>query len=157
MDLRIKTPEKRVRAYYDRDFSNGGIALSVYDETMKGRCVCTMGYDEHRKKMVLLVNPDNAALEDVDVVCMKNSEAGEWITDEGRPPVVDYNIYPRPLYKCPECGCNVDFSAVCRCKFCLQCGQKIDWTGFPPEKDENDPCYDWRLKDLWRHEKLAKA
>lgn len=81
MDLRIKTPEKRVRAYYDRDFNEGGIALSVYDETMQGSCICTMGYDEQRKKMVLLVNTDNAALENVDIVYMKNGEEGEWIAN----------------------------------------------------------------------------
>jgi hypothetical protein len=79
MDLRIKTPLKRVRAFYDRVSNNGGIALSIYDESMKGRCICTMGYDEQLKKMILLVNMDDAELEGVEVFTAKSSKEGKWI------------------------------------------------------------------------------
>lgn len=81
MDLRIKTPDKRVRAFYDRECEEGGIALSVYDETMTGRAICSLGYDEARKKMVLLVNAENAKTENVEIVFTKNGEAGKWEED----------------------------------------------------------------------------
>ncbi len=74
MDLRIKTPEKRVRAFYDRRCEKGGIALSVYDENMTGKAICSLGYDEARKRMVLFVNIENAEAEKVEIVFTNNSE-----------------------------------------------------------------------------------
>ena len=54
MELKIKTPGKRVKAYYNRG-ELGGIVLSVYDENMRGHPIATLGYDMDMDKMVLLV------------------------------------------------------------------------------------------------------
>ena len=54
MDLKIKTPGKRVRSFYNRGYY-GGITLSVYDENMQGHPIATLGYDEANRQMVLYV------------------------------------------------------------------------------------------------------
>ena len=73
-----------------------------------------------------------------------------------RSPKVNYNVYPLPLYDCPECGCGIAWSPKWRCKCCPECGQEIDWSGFPPEECEEFPSYngpyDWRRIDAVIHE-----
>ena len=55
MDLKRKVNEsKRVRAYYNREYL-GGITLSVYDESMTGHPVATLGYDYANEQMILYV------------------------------------------------------------------------------------------------------
>ena len=70
---------------------------------------------------------------------------------KGRKPSVIYNIFPRPLYNCPRCSCGIAWSGKYRCKFCPECGQKINWEGYPPEQYDKWPSYngqyDWRLVD----------
>ena len=73
-----------------------------------------------------------------------------------KPPKVRYNVYPFPIYHCPDCDCGLTWSGEWRCKFCPECGCGIDWTGFPPEKFPEWPTfngpYDWRRIDKWNHE-----
>ena len=65
MDLRIKTQDgRRVRAYYNRG-EFGGITLSVYDENMHGHPIATLGYDNEKQKMVLLLR--NIEAENIEV------------------------------------------------------------------------------------------
>ena len=65
MDLRIKTQDgRRVRAYYNRG-ELGGITLSVYDENMNGHPIATLGYDNKKRKMVLLLR--NIEAENIEV------------------------------------------------------------------------------------------
>lgn len=75
-----------------------------------------------------------------------------------RPPKVNYRIYPRPLYYCPKCEVLIDHTDQWRSKFCTECGQAIDWAGFPPERRPDNwesymGRYDWTLVDMWNHEK----
>lgn len=72
MDLRIKTPGKRVIAYYERAEKIGGITLGIYGDDMAVYDVATLGYDKQKKKMVLLVHDLNDA--DVDVKWGETSE-----------------------------------------------------------------------------------
>ena len=65
MDLKIKTPCKRVRAFYNRG-ELGGITLSVYDERMIGSPIATIGYDRDKHKIVLYVR--NLEEEEVELV-----------------------------------------------------------------------------------------
>ena len=65
MDLRIKTQDgRRVRACYNRG-ELGGIELSVYDENMRGHPIATLGYDNEKQKMVLLLR--NIEAENIEV------------------------------------------------------------------------------------------
>ena len=65
MDLRIKTQDgRRVRAYYNRG-ELGGITLSVYDENMIGHPIATLGYDNKKRKMVLLLR--NIEAENIEI------------------------------------------------------------------------------------------
>ena len=65
MDLRIKTPDKRVQAYYNRAYY-GGITLGVYDENRTGHPIATLGYDNANKKMVLYVR--NLKAEGIELI-----------------------------------------------------------------------------------------
>ena len=72
MELKIKTPGKRVKAYYNRAYY-GGITLSVYDENMTGSPVATLGYDNANKKMVLYVR--NLKAENIELIVEEELDA----------------------------------------------------------------------------------
>lgn len=106
----------------------------------------------HRKESIALDDRCQQA-EDIAIEAIRKV-----IAMDPKSPKVHYNIHPRPLYECPDCGCGLAWSEQWRCKACPECGQMIDWEGFPPENPPKSwqtfmGYYDWRLIDKLNHER----